>query len=122
MSTHRQFAGALVAFGIAAAATAPASANGAHQPSVRVLQVVNTTTNSIFFKCPNDVPLTVEFNTADPTAPAIVRMVDGTQISLPAKESGSGFRYADDKRDLSGKGREVIWTDGSKPPVVCTQD
>lgn len=122
MSSHRLFAGVGLAFGLVAAAVAPVSSIEAQQTATRVVKVADTTTNSAFFKCANDSPLTVEFNTADPIAPAIVRTADGSQVSLPVKESGSGFRYADDKHELRGKGREVMWSDGSKPPVICTQN
>lgn len=88
----------------------------------RATEAESARTSRVIFVCPRDALLTVEFVTSDPEKPAIVRLPDGAQISLPAKESGSGYRYADGTHELSGKGREVTWTDGSKPPVVCTEE
>ena len=53
--------------------------------------------------------------------PAIVRPPEGPAITLAPQPSGSGFRYADETRELRGKGRDVTWTDAGTPPVVCTE-
>lgn len=88
----------------------------------RATETESARTSRVIFVCPRDTLLTVEFVTSDPEKPAIVRLADGTQIRLPAKESGSGYRHADDTHELRGKGNEVTWTDGAKPPVVCTEE
>ena len=88
----------------------------------RAAEAESAKTSRVIFVCPRDVLLTVEFVTSDPAKPAIVRTAEGGQISLPAQQSGSGFLYADGTHELRGKGREVTWTEGSKPPVVCTEE
>lgn len=108
-----------VAFAACFARTALAEAP--EQTLSRATESEGAKTNRVIFACPRDALLTVEFVTSDPAKPAIVRTPDGGQLSLAAQASGSGFRYADETHELRGKGREVTWTDGSKPPVVCTE-
>lgn len=101
--------------------TLPGLAESPEQTLSRAAESECAKTNRVIFVCPKGALLTVEFVTSDPTKPAIVRTPDGGQLSLPARASGSGFRYADERHELRGKGREVTWTDASKPPMVCTE-
>ena len=100
----------------------PTLAETPDQTLSRATESETAKANRIIFVCPKDALLTVEFVTSDPNKAAVIRTPDGGQLSLPAQESGSGYRYADDTHELRGKGREVTWTDGSKPPVVCTEE
>ena len=78
-------------------------------------------TRRVIFECPKEQMLTVEFLGSEPGATAVVRPPDGNPVTLKVQMSGSGFRYADDTYELSGKGREVTWTDQTKRPIVCTE-
>lgn len=99
-----------------------AGAEQVEQTLSRAVEPETAKTNRLIFVCPKEALLTVEFVTSDPVKPAVVSTPGGEQLSLPAAESGSGYRYADDTHELRGKGREVTWTDGSKPTVVCTEE
>jgi membrane-bound inhibitor of C-type lysozyme len=97
----------------------------AEEPAQTLSRAIETETGStrrVLFACPKNTLLTVEFVTSDPAKPAIVRPPGGAEITLPPQPSGSGFRYADETHELLGKGREVTWTEGSAPPVVCTEE
>ncbi|SFL32719.1 MliC family protein [Methylobacterium pseudosasicola] len=75
----------------------------------------------VVFSCPRDQTLSVAFVTVGQAEQAVVQPPSGPSVTLPIKPSGSGFRYADETHELRGKGQEVIWTDASKRPIVCTE-
>ncbi|MCJ2094505.1 MliC family protein [Methylobacterium sp. J-072] len=77
--------------------------------------------HKVVFSCPKDQTLTVAFVTAGQAEQAVVQPPSGSAVTLPIQPSGSGFRYADETHELRGKGQEVIWTDASKRPIVCTE-
>ena len=87
----------------------------------RAVEPEEATIRRVVFLCPRDQLLTVEFLNSEPGRPAIVRPPEGPAITLAPQPSGSGFRYADETRELRGKGRDVTWTDAGTPPVVCTE-
>lgn len=122
MSPHRSVGAVLLSCAVMAGATATTAAEEPQQTLSRAAESEEARTSRVVFACPKGARLTVEFVTSDPAKPAVVSLSDGSQASLPARESGSGYRYADDTRELRGKGREVTWTDGAKPPVVCTEE
>jgi membrane-bound inhibitor of C-type lysozyme len=113
---------ALLACALVASLMSSASAEEPAQTLSRATEAESVKTNRVIFACPKNALLTVEFVISDPAKPAIVRSPDGVEVSLPPRESGSGFRYADDTHELHGKGHEVTWTDGAKPPVICTEE
>ncbi|WP_245516399.1 MliC family protein [Methylobacterium segetis] len=93
----------------------------AEEALTEAVQAETAATRRVMFTCPKDALLTVEFLNSEPGRPAVVRPAGGEPVTLQAQESGSGFRYGDGRRELRGKGREVIWTDLSGKPVVCTE-
>ena len=122
MPIGRSVVTALLGLAFALGLSLPAFAEAPEQTLSRATESEGAKTSRVIFVCPKDALLTVEFVSSDPAKPAIVRTPDGGELSLPAQPSGSGYRYADDRHELRGKGREVIWTDGSKPPIVCTEE
>ncbi|MBE7200609.1 MAG: MliC family protein [Parafilimonas terrae] len=121
MSKGRLVVTVLSSATLAGCLTLPGLAESPEQTLSRAAESESAKTNRVIFVCPQGALLTVEFVTSDPTRPAIVRAPDGGQLSLAAQASGSGYRYADGTHELRGKGREVTWTDASKPPVACTE-
>jgi membrane-bound inhibitor of C-type lysozyme len=121
MSKGRFLVTVLSSVALAGCLTLPGLAESPEQTLSRAAESESAKTNRVIFACPSGALLTVEFVTSDPTKPAVVRTPDGGQLSLPARASGSGYRYADETHELRGKGREVTWTDVSKPPVTCTE-
>lgn len=52
---------------------------------------------------------------------AIVVLPDGYSATLPQQVSGSGFRYANDRHELRGKGNDITWTTGTRELYCSTQ-
>jgi membrane-bound inhibitor of C-type lysozyme len=121
MSKGRFLVTPLSLVALAGSLTLPGLAESPEQTLSRAAEPQSANTNRVIFACPRGALLTVEFVTSDPTKPAVVRTPDGGQLSLPAQASGSGYRYADETHELRGKGRQLTWTDASKPPVTCTE-
>lgn len=119
---HRIAVALPLAVAFSACLTGAAAPEEPAQTLSRSTEIEAAKASRVIFVCPKDTLLTVEFVTADPTKAAVVQTPDGSQLSLPAQESGSGYRYADETHELRGKGREVTWKDGAKPPVVCTEE
>jgi membrane-bound inhibitor of C-type lysozyme len=69
------------------------------------------------YACAGGEGLVVEF-AVDRTSVRIVP-VNGTAIVLPIQPSGSGFRYADARHELRGKGAEAMWVVGRRAPLRC---
>lgn len=114
----------VLALGLAALAGCLPSSARAEEPEAslsRAIEPEAASTRRVIFICPKDTLLTVEFLNTEPGKPAVIRPPTGPAITLPAHESGSGFRYADGTHELLGKGREVTWTDPSQSPIVCTE-
>jgi len=44
-----------------------------------------------------------------------------TTLQLPARVTGSGYRYADNGAELRGSGREVRWTRPGAAETMCEQ-
>lgn len=82
-------------------------------------QAASPSTQRVTFACPGDLTLVVEFAMGEPQAPALVRPSAGPAITLPSLPSGDGFRYGDAGHELRGRGREVTWSEGSKPAITC---
>lgn len=93
---------------------------GLNAPVVAIAAEDPAGTRRVVFSCPRDQQLIVAFLTAGTGEQAVVEPPTGAAVTLPIQLSGSGYRYADDTHELRGKGREVIWTDASKRPIVCT--
>ncbi|MET7241857.1 hypothetical protein ABZT49_00660 [Methylobacterium sp. EM32] len=82
-------------------------------------QATSPSTQRVTFACPGDLTLVVEFAMGEPRAPALVRPSAGPAVTLPSLQSGDGFRYSDAGHELRGRGREVTWSERSKPAVTC---
>lgn len=103
-----------IALGLSAA-----SLIGGAPLSAAVAQAASSTTRRVTFACPAGQTLRVEFATSDPQAPAIIHSPAGPAVTLPSLPSGDGFRYGDADHELRGKGKQVTWTEGSKPAITC---
>ncbi len=76
---------------------------------------------------PTTLP-TVEYLCTDRTAlrvtfvenAASVLMASGYAVQLPQQMAGSGFRYADERHELRGKGNDITWTLGNSEPLHCS--
>ncbi|CAM3057652.1 MULTISPECIES: MliC family protein [Methylobacterium] len=77
--------------------------------------------NRVAFACPAGQTLTVEFDTADLNAPAVVHPPAGPSVTLPVEPHADGIQYGDARHELRGKGRTVTWTEAGKPPLTCTE-
>lgn len=44
-----------------------------------------------------------------------------TTLTLPARISGSGYRYADDGAELRGRLNEALWTRPGAAETICSQ-
>ncbi len=89
----------------------PAAQAGAAAPALR----------RVAFACPGGQVLVVAFDTADPSAPAVVDPPGGPALTLPVLPHADGIRYGDADHELRGRGRAVTWTEAGKPPVACTE-
>lgn len=69
------------------------------------------------YACSGGEGLAVEFS-VDRASVRVVP-VNGTAIVLPSQPAGSGFRYADARHALRGKGAEATWTIGRRAPLRC---
>jgi membrane-bound inhibitor of C-type lysozyme len=69
------------------------------------------------FRCEDGSALTVTF-TRNPDATRVSQ--EGyTTVDLPARVTGSGYRYADNGAELRGRGREAHWTRPGAAETVC---
>ncbi len=75
----------------------------------------------VAFACPGGQVLVVAFDTADPSAPAVVDPPGGPALTLPVLPHADGIRYGDAGHELRGRGRAVTWSEAGKPPVACTE-
>ncbi len=75
-----------------------------------------TKPRSVAYACEQGVAVTVIFNPVSRLA--TIRGLGPQDVLLPARETGSGFRYATDRVELRGQGAEAIITvDGAS--VAC---
>ena len=89
----------------------PAAQSGTAAPALR----------RVTFACPGGQVLVVAFDTADPSAPAVVDPPAGPAVTLPVQPHADGIRYGDANHELRGRGRAVTWTEAGKPLVACTE-
>lgn len=69
------------------------------------------------FTCEDGSTLEVTF-TRRPDSARVVQ--EGyTTIDLPARITGSGYRYADDGAELRGRGPEAQWTRPGAEETIC---
>ena len=70
---------------------------------------------SATFRCEDGSDLQVTFT------PDTARVVQEgyTTLDLPARPLGSGYRYADNGAELSGRGAEVRWTRPGAAETLC---
>jgi len=70
------------------------------------------------YRCEDGSTLTATFT----GTPDTVRVVQEgyTTIDLPARISGSGFRYAENGAELRGRGLEAFWTRPGAAETLCT--
>lgn len=69
--------------------------------------------------CEDGANLRVTF-TSSPDV-ALVEEDGYTSVSLPARISGSGYRYTDDESELSSQGMEVLWTRAGAIETTCRE-
>ncbi len=74
---------------------------------------------NVSFRCEDGSVLAVTF-TRGPDA-ARVAQEGYTVVDLPARVTGSGFKYADNGAELRGRGNEVHWTRPGAAETVCGQ-
>ena len=67
------------------------------------------------FRCDDGVVLSLSFQPDR----VLVVMPNGEVATLAQQRSGSGFRYASDRHELYGKGHQISWTNGQRPPTTC---
>jgi membrane-bound inhibitor of C-type lysozyme len=71
------------------------------------------------FHCEDGSDLLVTF-TRSPDSARVVQ--EGyTTLDLPARISGSGFRYAEEGAELRGRGSEAYWTRPGAAETICRQ-
>jgi hypothetical protein len=71
------------------------------------------------FRCEDGSVLNVTF-TRNPDA-ARVAQEGYTVVDLPARVTGSGFKYADNGAELRGRGNEAHWTRPGAAETVCNR-
>lgn len=81
---------------------------------------VDTSPLTATFRCEDGSRLEVTF-TRRPDSARVVQ--EGyTTIDLPARISGSGFRYADGGAELRGRGSEAQWTRPGAEETHCERE
>lgn len=71
------------------------------------------------FDCADGSQIRVTF-TAAPEA-ARVEQEGYTELLLPARIAGSGYRYEDGEAELRGRGIEVVWTRPGALETICRE-
>ena len=89
--------------------------------AVEQAHAASSAMSRVAFACPAGRTLTVEFDTTDLNAPAVVHPPAGPSVTLPVEPHADGIQYGDASHELRGKGRTVTWTEAGKPPLTCTE-
>lgn len=71
------------------------------------------------FACEDGSALDVTFTRGPDTA--IVRQEGYTELVLPARISGSGYRYVEGGDELRGRGMEVMWAREGAEETTCRE-
>jgi membrane-bound inhibitor of C-type lysozyme len=78
-----------------------------------------TGSTSVAFRCADGSELNVSF-TYGPDAARVVQ--EGyTTLNLPARITGSGYRYAEGGAELRGRASQVHWTRPGSAETVCRE-
>ena len=71
------------------------------------------------FRCEDGSQLMVTFMRGPDTARVVQEGY--VTVDLPARVTGSGYRYADDGVELRGRGREARWTRPGAAETICNE-
>ena len=71
------------------------------------------------FACEDGSEMSVTFTTAPETA--LVEQEGYTPLSLPARISGSGYRYVEGGAELRSRGMEVMWARPGALETTCRE-
>ena len=73
----------------------------------------------VHFACADASNLVVTFARAPETAR--IEQEGYTALVLPARISGSGYRYTDDENELRGRTGEVVWARAGALETICRE-